>query len=340
MSMRFFLPVRAKVKSQVADRVRLLEKISYPTGLELLAFSEDLKKYRAEQKRNIGGYQKISLIVHHHYSSSYSEAFDLSNRASIGPLSDTMEFAGEIGAELVVAHPGTFVLPGEWIEGYNRADFRGEKIKDMVKNILEAREKARSSIRVGIENMPLLMESNREKDPERIFYDPVMLGPEDFRQLPHKKGIGLTFDICHYGIFRNQAGIGQTGPYKNSQELPPAYRVIEDLRETVFHVHASDYGGEWVPNKSVLSEGLVLGKGGLGEAECRKIIEAADRFSLSVTFENQVRDLNLTWHKRSIERALGWLNGRYKTGWLGRVSERDQEKGCEVFPAEVPGFGI
>jgi sugar phosphate isomerase/epimerase len=326
-----WLPSNDDVKARIAiSRSYLRSTASSSIGFEALqkknslsmsVFNSQVSTALAIRKELGNEGVETQFSVHAPYTPiqrfSLASESPMIRRRTIDAVEKCAELAEEIGAPVVNTHLGGIT------KTINKRSFSDpavkkatlDRIKDALTNLV-SRVEGRDVV-LAIENVPYPLE---ETPP----YSPVVgIFPRDFSEIlkdVDSKTIAVTVDFCHLWITyktlkefvavrsSRSSFVGvSTDDYPgltayesssiDSYARDPFGSYLKLLRQMVVHVHVADSGGLYVPSRSIVTEGNVLGEGDLDLDSFVRALRQIEQYSskkerMMIVLETREVDFN------------------------------------------------
>ncbi len=292
---KILLPTMAAFKGDVETMFGLLERTvgrRHQIGLEIIGKLEHFQNEESlgKMKDNLCAVAKGAHLVVHGFSglAVYENGVgDMRNENGVRLLENYLRVGEDVGAKYVHVHSGA------GYKGTISERARQEGLDKVKHNLVECGRK--TSIPIGIENLPDPLMGDIEKDPEKMWLDCVE-SIEDCLHVVSGTSVGVTLDTCHYACNR-----------KGEIDL---VEPVEQLGGYFSYLHVSDVSGFYVPNQSLWQEGFTAGDGQIGKESFknffRYIREKHPEIGLCVEVNN--RDFkNPAESEESLKRVLAWL---------------------------------
>jgi len=305
--MRLMTPCSLNDKRQIKSKIALLKKYvrtEYPFGLEARVSMNDFSNPSVFES-GISELKKLpkSVFLSLHGPIELKKGSKKNFFASeqgFQNLVKTVELANAIGAELINIHAHLFLSFDE-AKTTNRNDLVKIKKASMakVKKDLERLiREVHPPQKICIENVPYCLTADTVLDPREMLYEFCFVDPYDFREIvAPEKNIFATIDVCH---------LAQV--YDSSQLLEKTKKLGRGLG----HIHLSDTVNIWQPFISLVEEGVIPGKGRIGERVFKELLgyflKYSEKHDLSILIEVHDKDFTkLAESKESFKIVMRWL---------------------------------
>lgn len=292
------MPTMAAKRNDVETVLSVLEREvgkEHKIGLEIIGLARHFQNPEsiAEIVKNINELAKGAYVSVHGFSGMAvyeSGLADMRSEESGGKLLDIyLDIANKTNAQYVHVHSGA------GYKGITNAPKNKSADLQKIKNVMLARAN-KTSIPVGIENLPAPSMGDMEKDPDQIWCDEVE-SIDDCLDVVKGTNMKVTFDTCHHACGLNGQNIDVVEPAMN-------------LGKHAGYFHLSDVDGNWVPYESIWTEGVVPGKGRIGEQNFMRFIKyiKSNHPDAKLCIEANNKDFSkLDESAESIKRVVNWL---------------------------------
>ncbi len=132
-------------------------------------------------------------------------------------------------------------------------------------------------------------------DPEKVWSDYVEeIG--DVLDIVKETNLKATFDTAHFAL------------NKKDFDLIEGVKAFGDY---LYHLHVCDIKGYWIPKKSLCQDGVIPGRGEIGERKFKEFFKyiANEYPNIGVVAEARVSDFKNPFEfKESVKKICEWIN--------------------------------
>ena len=299
-----YLPTFAARSEDIKNVLYVLEKNvnlnRFNIGLEIGGKAKDFLNQEGIEKivENISHVARgVKTTVHgfsgkevYEINGKESHIADMSREEGRDLLETYIQLAKKIGSHYVHVHGGV---------GYQGVKVPGDmriKLGEVRKNLLSGLENAlKSNICIGIENLPSPSLCDYDTDSHKVWRDYVESIPS-ILGIVNGTGLKATFDTAHFAL------------NKKDFDLIEGVSLLENH---LYHLHACDIEGYWVPGKSLSKDGLIPGEGRIGEKRFRDFFRyiAESHPNIGIVAETRIADSkNPVEFRESVKKICEWLS--------------------------------